>query len=281
MLINDQSLMTLQDRLEAMRVDAATRPPMTYTCPVCKDTGIKKVTRIPIDSPRGAGGFYEALTPCECRGVRHQEQAREKNGVSELFKGKTLTGYKTKTPAQKNAKDVAIRYIEKFAENQESLIVCGKSGTGKTHLIVGVAKELEEMGNIIKFYEYPALMGELLRLKKDNQYAFSEKLRRIRNAPVLVLDDIFKTGIMDTQAGLTLYASHKEIIFDIINFRYVNRQPIICSTELSGMRLLDLEESLGSRMLAMAGHNTIEFLHKEHNYRLFEAGGTDNEQDSQ
>lgn len=62
--------------------------------------------------------------------------------------------------------------------------------------------------------------------------------------------------------------SDVNIMFEIINYRYLNLKPIIVSSELTQSKLLDFDESVGSRIIEMCRDRIGEVKGIENNYRL-------------
>lgn len=62
--------------------------------------------------------------------------------------------------------------------------------------------------------------------------------------------------------------SDVNIMFEIINYRYLNNKPIILSSELIQDRLLDFDEAVGSRIIEMCKGRITEAKGIENNYRL-------------
>jgi DNA replication protein DnaC len=88
---------------------------------------------------------------------------------------------------------------------------------------------------------------------------YQNEMHRYKSAPVLYVDDLFKGKITDTD---------KNIVFEIINFRYLKMLPIIVSTEFSCERLLEFDEAIGSRIIQMCKGYMIELSGLDLNHRL-------------
>lgn len=72
---------------------------------------------------------------------------------------------------------------------------------------------------------------------------------------------------MTLQNGKTT-ESDINIMFEIINHRYLNSQAIIVSSELTQDRLLEFDEAVGSRIIEMCRNRIGEAIGIENNYRL-------------
>ena len=77
---------------------------------------------------------------------------------------------------------------------------------------------------------------------------------------VILIDDLFKGKINESDIN---------IMFEIINYRYLNFLPIIVSSEFSIDRLLAFDEGVGSRIYEMCKDYVVE-IEKDmnNNYRL-------------
>ena len=58
------------------------------------------------------------------------------------------------------------------------------------------------------------------------------------------------------------------IMFEIINHRYLNGKPLIISSELFQEDLLKFDEAIGSRIIEMCKGRIVEIRGIENNYRL-------------
>jgi DNA replication protein DnaC len=76
---------------------------------------------------------------------------------------------------------------------------------------------------------------------------------------VLLIDDLFKGNITKSDIN---------IIFEIINHRYLNHLPLIISSEYTADKLLDFDEAIGSRIIEMCKDYLVQFEGRENNYRL-------------
>ena len=72
--------------------------------------------------------------------------------------------------------------------------------------------------------------------------------------------DLFKGKITESDIN---------IMFQLINHRYFNNLPIIVSSEFSVLRLMDVDEALGSRLIEMSKGRVVELMGKELNYRIY------------
>ena len=116
------------------------------------------------------------------------------------------------------------------------LLLQGGYGSGKTHLAAAIANFAVGMGVPTIFLTVPDLL-DLLRYTFDAEdVTFEERFEQVRSPALLVLDDF------GTQSA-TAWAQEK--LFQIINYRYINKLPLVVTTN---MPLDDLEARIRSRL---------------------------------
>jgi len=118
------------------------------------------------------------------------------------------------------------------------LVLTGTYGCGKTHLAVAIANQrLEQSGRLVIFVTAPDLL-DLLRTSFDSrsQTPYDEYFERIRRVSLLILDDL---GLENPSAWA------KEKLFQLLNFRHVNRLATVLTTNAA---LDELDPWLSSRM---------------------------------
>ena len=93
----------------------------------------------------------------------------------------------------------------------------------------------------------------------DDVY-YDRERKRYATARVLYIDDLFKGKITESDIN---------IMYEIINYRYINRLPVIVSTELFLNDLIECDEAIGSRIMELCKGNLISFREKELNYRVY------------
>ena len=75
-----------------------------------------------------------------------------------------------------------------FLDRAENVLVFGRSGTGKTHLLCGLGQELIRQGRRVQFMTCSLLVQELLIAKRDLK--LSRAIRRFAKCDALIIDDI-------------------------------------------------------------------------------------------
>ncbi|RLT35536.1 MAG: AAA family ATPase [Chloroflexi bacterium] len=145
--------------------------------------------------------------------------------------GKSVQG---RAPGLEGAAREARRWA---ADPQGWLVFLGESGRGKTHLAGAIANHRLEAGDTVCFANVPDLLDELrAAFAPDAHERFEDLLQRLRDVPVLILDDL---GAQQT----TPWAQEK--LYQILNYRYEGRMPTVVTTNTEMSRL---DPRLASRL---------------------------------
>lgn len=227
---------------------------MTYECEKCKDNGFIPVLE---------NGELVAVE-CECR-QRRIARIRLKN--SRIPPGMLNAGFREfdcgGEPALENARKKAMLYYRNFEsiENarRNSLLLYGQSGAGKTHLGMAVCNNL--LNNFQVSVVYMAYRNAVTRIKqtvtdRENYY---REIGPYCDARLLYIDDLLKGRTTDADLN---------ILYEIVNYRYMSNGPMVISTEKTPEQLLDFDEAVGGRILEMCRDNVICLEGRELNYRM-------------
>ncbi len=207
-------------------------------CPHCHGLGYVRV-----DVEPGHPDFGK-LHICSCRRNEVAQHSRNKlYAISRLDELKHLTfdnfeprGRVGLPARQADSLEAAFNQSQQFARNMEGwLLLEGGFGSGKTHLAAAIANFAVEVGLPSIFITVPDLLDEL-RFSYNSEDGFEERFEQIRQAPLLILDDF------GTQ-NATEWAQEK--LFQILNHRYINRLPLVVTTNLS---LDQIEGRIRSRL---------------------------------
>jgi DNA replication protein DnaC len=208
-------------------------------CPHCHGAGYLRR-----DLPLGHPDFGK-LEICTCRQADVMRAVRERLfSLSHLDELKELT-FETFQPRgriglgewQVNLLEIAYNTARQYAASLHGwLLLQGGYGCGKTHLAAAIANFTVGMGVPTLFLTVPDLL-DLLRFSFNSEdTTFEDRFNEIRNAPLLVLDDF------GTQ-NATAWAQEK--LFQIVNYRYINRLPLVVTTNVP---LDEIEERIRSRL---------------------------------
>ena len=229
----------------------------TYKCEECKDT-----LWIP-----GENGMIR----CQCFERDRIKRLWEKAGLNPEHQTRTVETFQEWNRTSKLAKRVAIEYIKDFENiqnnRQNSVAFIGQVGSGKTHLSISIALNLLERGIGTVYMPY---RDEIMKLKQNmmDEVVYQRSIDTFKKAKVLLIDDLFKGDFNRFQGKETMNESSVRIVFEIINYRYLNNLPIIISCEYNADKLLDADEAVGSRIIEMTKNYLVEIEGRENNYRL-------------
>jgi len=208
-------------------------------CPLCHGLGYLR-RDLPIGHPD-----FGKLQICSCRHGQVAQQIHQRLfSISNLDNLQHLTfenfnsrGRIGLGPWQADSLEQAFNQAQQFAQKPEGwLLLQGGYGCGKTHLAAAIANFTVSVGMPTLFITVPDLLDALRFTYNNQESTFEERFDEIRTAPLLVMDDF------GTQ-NATAWAQEK--LFQIINYRYINRLPLVITTNL----LLDqIEGRIRSRL---------------------------------
>lgn len=225
-----------------------------YECPICQDTEWVLT--------KDENGI-EFAKHCECYEKKTALRLMANSGIRPED---TKKGFNDFLTFDENgltfAKQTAARYFMNFGEIRDtrhnSLLLCGASGRGKTTLGMAVANNLIHKCVGVRYMPY---RDEVTKLKQEitDDYTYTEHINRLKTAKVLFIDDMLKGKITDSDVN---------ILYEIVNYRYLERLPMIISTEKTTSDLLAFDEAIGSRLLEMCKGYVVTFDSSIPNFRM-------------
>jgi DNA replication protein DnaC len=126
-----------------------------------------------------------------------------------------------------------------FARSPEGwLIFQGVNGCGKTHLAAAIANHRLAQAKPVLFVVVPDLLDHLRStFSPDSKISYDEFSEKLKGTPLLILDDF-------GEQSATPWAQEK--LYQLINYRYNARLPMVVTTCLS---LDEIETRISSRMV--------------------------------
>ena len=192
---------------------------MEEICSLCEGTGLCIVQE----------DGRQMARPCECRVARRAQRMLEQAHIPRRYEHCTLENFDTDFPGADKALTTARLMARKFVEGYpvetdgKGLLLVGPVGVGKTHVAVGILKELvQERGAHGLFYDYRELLKEVQNSYNQKVAATElEVLRPVFEAEVLMLDEL---GAAKPSDWVWDTVAH------ILNSRYNDRRTTIITT---------------------------------------------------
>lgn len=224
-------------------------------CPKCRNKGYIMVLR-----EDGSPLSRE----CSCVTMRRCVRRMEESGLRDVIKNCTFDRFQAGESWQRTVLQSAMDY----AKNPEGwFLICGQSGAGKSHLCTAICRELLLQSQQVVYASWRQEIGEIKAMALDAE-GRGEKLSELKNAQVLYIDDLFKTGA-GPMGEARPTAADISLAFEILNPRYMSRRITIVSTEFLPDELLRFDEALGGRLMEMAkGHTLVIDRRSDRNYRM-------------
>lgn len=216
-----------------------------YNCEKCNDTGYT------------GAGYCDCLRSAAASvGIarmnrRAQVELSEFGNFSlDYYKGITTEDGRDCSAHMRDLYNRCLRYAEKFGRNSPSLLFYGRTGLGKTHLSLAIAREV-----LTKGYEviYDSVINLLEQVEREH---FSRKDREMDTLELLLTADLLVLDDLGTEFDTPFYVS---TVYNIINTRLNRGLPTIISTNLDylGIRRR-YEERIVSRLFAV--YETLQFV---------------------
>lgn len=201
---------------------------------------------------------------CECFEPTMAKRRIARSGISEPFRAKGFKNFDTRGIARlEKAYTICVDYCKNYQDFKESrhnsILLLGQVGCGKTHLALASANALLDYQKIRVIYMPYREMITRLKQNITDEDAYNKTIDELKTAPMLVIDDLLKGKTTESDIN---------ILFEIVNYRYVCNLPMIVTSEKTTGELLDFDSAIGSRLIEMAEGRIIEFKGNELNYRL-------------
>lgn len=198
-----------------------------YTCGKCRDKGF-------FDGQR-CSCFEKLLTRFAVEKLNSEANMPDcdfEHFSLSYYKGKTTDSgidcYKRMSDNLNSCK----QYANTFSLNSQSLFLFGKTGIGKTHISLSIAKEVIKRGFTVA---YGSLLNYLRIIEKEHfgrsENPESDTLQVLISTDLLILDDLgseFRTSF------------YESVIYNIINSRINLGLPTIINSNLSAQELQNI-----------------------------------------
>jgi DNA replication protein DnaC len=214
---------------------------LSEVCSLCEGTGWKSVSI----------GSERRVTRCDCRLLARTQALLAAARIPKRYEHCELSNFESDGPHRLLASSrlAAGKFVEEYPVDSTGLLLIGSIGVGKTHLAVGIIKELIlSKGIACLFYDYRELLKQIQNSYNDSVKATElEVLRPVFETEVLVLDELGAVKptewVWDT-VSLILNARYNDNRTTIITSNFDDRP----AGAVAGPRGAAREETLGDRI---------------------------------
>jgi DNA replication protein DnaC len=182
-------------------------------CPVCSGSGWK------------SAGSDRRVVRCDCRTKVRAESLLAAARIPKRYEHCELSNFEFDGPHANlmQARMAACKFVEGYPLDNTGLLLIGSIGVGKTHLSVGIIKELLlSKGIPCLFYDYRELLKQIQNSYNDSvKVTELDVLRPVFETEVLVLDEL---GAVKPTEWVW------DTVSLILNTRYNNNRTTIITT---------------------------------------------------
>ena len=214
-------------------------PSPSSSCPICKGAGFVHPLLL-----SGKPDFSRVI-PCRCSQEKstkerqaHLQRYSNLGSLTRFTFDTLLPKGRSKNPIDQEQFNQVYEAAKTFAAEPKGwLILVGPSGCGKTHLAAAIANERLSYSYPVFFITTPDLLDHLRSVfSPDSEMPYDEFFDQVRNAPLLVLDDL---GVQTS----TPWAEEK--LDQLLNHRFNSELPTVITTNTP---IEQLDERIRTRL---------------------------------
>lgn len=161
---------------------------------------------------------------CDCYSRLMGDRLVQEANIPERYSHCDLLDFKvSNNRSLAQAKTIALEFARSYPVSRDGLLFMGGCGVGKTHLAVGIIKNLAAKGVPSLFVDFRTLLEQIKETFSDAKSGISESdlLEPVLETDVVVLDDLGAERISDWV---------RDRLGFIINHRYNSKKTMIITT---------------------------------------------------
>ncbi len=188
--------------------------------------------------------YYTIVKECDCMANIKACREVKNSGMAQLL-NYSFNNYKVESNWQADIKKRAMAN----ANTKDWFFIGGQSGSGKTHICCAIANYQRRKGVRVKYIVWTDTINKLKDFEDDS---YMSELKKVE---CLYIDDLFKKIGTKYSDGLT--SSDITKTWELINYRNLNNLKTIISSEMTLIDILNVDESLGSRIKQSAKNYSV------------------------
>ena len=236
-----------------------------YNCDLCKNRGYFHTVY------ERNGAYYSGTRECKCIKTRATIRQMKRSGLKDIITDYTFQKFEATEEWQIKIKAAAVEYAKAPAG---WFYIGGQSGSGKTHICTAICREILYRGQGVRYMlwrdDVVKLKNALVAKKPEENAQYTVMIDRLKNAEVLYIDDLFKTGKGPGGEGQRPTGGDVNVAFEILNHRYNSKLPTIISSECTISDLMGIDEAVAGRIVEVAKTFSLKS-DRSRNYRLKKA----------
>lgn len=191
---------------------------------------------------------------CECMAKRRSIKRIKNSGMEDMMSRYTFDNYLEVDKVRKLIKMRAMDYI-----NAEKcwMYVCGRSGSGKTHICTAVCKTFIDNGVEVYYMNWRD-ESVILKASVNDSETYDAKMKKLKTVEVLYIDDFLKAGST---------AADVKLAFEILNARYNSRLRTVISSEITLEGLFEIDEAIAGRIYELSARPRFLITAPDENFR--------------
>jgi DNA replication protein DnaC len=207
----------------------------------------------------------ETASRCGCVAQKRLDRLVKSSRITPAFRSKTLENFTTADrPGEVRAlHECAKDYADALGGGHgDWLCLLGEPGCGKTHLAIAIANCAMSNGIPAMYFPHVDGLAEIKSsLSRRGEGDAAQKIEELKRVDLLLWDDLFWGQGSPRPFEL-------EVVFEVLNYRYLNLLCTVITSNHSPSGLLEIDATIGSRIIERSRGYLVYVSDPSANYRL-------------